>query len=346
MISQSLRHLLRSAATGSILLLSVAPADAGRMFSDQPSRPHIHAGTAPNWGYNQTCWQRFPPQPPCDGASCPTETGPFPGQTYPGPVYQPNEIYTPQSGLIIPDQNFSTLPSALMPSNSEGLRYAPGAATNSHPSASHYPSPTELTPYQGPPSQVPPIPDPSVTFPGPINDAPASVQELNAVPGPATPLPPLPAPPANGPPGSGQTSFAPQQLIMDPSGRLVIASSPGSSPQHSSQAGRYGSPARMAVPQQPEMMIQGMAKVPVKMSNAPLAASSNSNRYGRSPVPAVPTSQPAMMNSQAGPPVRAISQSRPISAGSRYGTARPTTPSLPEQRLEPLSSTPQATPYR
>ncbi len=346
MNSHYVRHLLRSAATGSILLLSMSPATAGRMFPNEPSRPHIHAGTAPNWGYNQTCWQRFPPLPPCEGAACHTDAAQFSNQYYPGPSYQPNEIYTPQSGLVIPGQSFSTLPSSLMPANSEGLRYAPGSATNPHPAGSAHPAPAELTPYQGPPSQVPPIPDPSLSFPGPINETPAPVQEFRAAPAPTSPLPPLPAPPVIVPPVPDQTSMAPQQLILDASGRLVIASSAGPSAQHGSQSGRYGSPSRIAVPQQPEMMIQGMARLPVQFANAPVSASPNSSRYGRSQVPAVPSSQPAMLESHQSLPVRAISQSRPVSASSRYGAARHAVPSLPEQRLEPLSSTPPASPYR
>lgn len=346
MNSQYVRYLLRSAAAGSILLLSVSPVTAGRMFPDEPSRPHIHAGTAPNWGYNQTCWQRFPPLPPCEGEACHADPGQFSGQAYPGQLYQPGEIYTPQSGLVIPGQSFSTLPSSLMPANSEGLRYAPGSVTNPNPASSAYPAPAELTPYQGPPSQVPPIPDPSLAFPGPINATPAPVQDFRAVPAPTSQLPPLPAPPVIVPPVPGQTSMAPQQLMLDASGRLVIASSASSSAQHGSQSGRYGSRSRIAVAQQPEMMIQGMARLPVQFANAPASAAPNASRYGRSQVPTVPSSQPAMMESHQGVPVRAISQSQPVSAGSRYGAARHAAPAIPEQRLEPLSSTPPASPYR
>ena len=329
-----IRHLLRSAATGSILLLSVTPAEAGRMFPDEPSRPHVHAGDMPNWGFNQTCWQRFPPLPPCSGNGSCYQNGMQGAVEY---SQQENaNIYTPQNSMMMPGQSFSTLPGTVSPSNVPGPRYSqepvysqPGILPNVPMQAS-----------EGPLITVPPVPS-SGPLPPPGSSYSEPLQQFQAIPSAPTPLPPLPAPPALMQPGAvpgipGQTSFAPQQLILSADGRLSVASSRGTQAIQGSPSARYGNRSQLILPQQPSVVAPPMAMPQMQFSNVSGSSvnSRPSSRYGQS------SSQE--LN------VQPVSQSRPVMQSSNYRTGTPDVrvQSAPQMNLEPLRATPRPALYR
>lgn len=329
-----LRHLLRSAATVSILSLSVAPASAGRMFPDEPSRPHVHAGSVPVWGFNQTCWQRFPPLPPCsESGSC------YQGAANGAVEYRQHEnadIDAPQSGLMVPQQSFSTLPGSVSPPNVRGLRYAQEPAYSQPGSL---PNTTMHAP-EGPLKTVPPLPG-SGPLPAPGSSFSEPLQQFRAIPSNPSPLPPLPAPPALMPPGAvpatpGQTSFAPQQLILGANGRLSVASSAAARAARGASSSRYENRSQLIFPQQPSAMTPQAAIPPMQFSSASVNSISTrtSSSYGQS------GSQQLNVSS--------VSQSRPAGPSSAYRTAAPDGPAQPASpmSLEPLRSTPRPAPYR
>ena len=330
-----IRHLLRSAATGSILLLSVSPASAGRMFPDEPSRPHVHAGSVPNWGFNQTCWQRFPPLPPCsENGSCYQDA--MHGAVEYG-QHETTNIYTPQPGLMIPGQSFSTLPESIPPSNFPGLRYSQ-EPVYSQPGT--LPNATTILPSEGPLTTVPPIPN-AGPLPTPSSSYSEPLQQFHAIPSSPAPLPPLPAPPALMPPAAvppvpGQSSYAPQQLILGADGRLSVASSGGSGTIQGSPSARYGNRSQLILPHQPPVMTPAVAMPTMQYSSASVSSanSRSSSRYGQ-------TSSQKLS-------VSPVSQSRPVDQSSSYRTGVVTVPAqpTPPMNLEPLRSTPRPAPYR
>ena len=100
------KRVLRTAAASSALLFAAGPAVAGVLCREQPSRPHVSAALAPNWGFSQTCWQRFPAVASCDsGVGCATDSS---GANQLN-LHQ-GMIYAPQSGLMLPDQSLYSSP--------------------------------------------------------------------------------------------------------------------------------------------------------------------------------------------------------------------------------------------
>lgn len=82
------RLFFRAAAGGSLVLAGSAVLLAGDRHHEQPTRPHISAADSPNWGYNQTCWSRFPAVPDCPGNSREFSPEGYGYQSYPSqPVY-------------------------------------------------------------------------------------------------------------------------------------------------------------------------------------------------------------------------------------------------------------------
>ena len=57
---RQLTQLFSFAAGGSLILLGSSAVLAGHRSHEQPTRPHMSAACSPNWGFNQTCWSRFP----------------------------------------------------------------------------------------------------------------------------------------------------------------------------------------------------------------------------------------------------------------------------------------------
>ena len=85
------------AASGSLIQTRSTAVLAGHRSYEQPTRPHISAACATNWGFNQTCWSRFPPMPGCLGAGC--DNIPEGYENLP-----PQQLlYTLQNSLVLPD---------------------------------------------------------------------------------------------------------------------------------------------------------------------------------------------------------------------------------------------------
>jgi hypothetical protein len=242
MESRNVKQLLQSAATGSFLLLSAAPLAAGHIFPDEPQRPHMTAGCLPNWGYNQTCWQRFPPVPPCDSASdCNNNFRPALPDSE-----QPGSIYTPPSGLLLPNQNLYQQPGSILPPSAGGSRYALPAQPDPHSKGSELFLPSSPVPstYGGslPPYQLMPQ-DPAAVVPGSSFNTPP-VPKLHPTPLPPSALPPLPSPPAGLSQPQGQTRFTPDRLMFTPDGRIVAG--PAATSNSPATSSRYG--GRQQVP--------------------------------------------------------------------------------------------------
>jgi hypothetical protein len=156
MESQHVKQILRSATAGSILMLSSGIALAGGHFD--PDRPQVPADCQPNWGYNQTCWRRFPAVPPCD--NCP--------QDYSSESALSGTIYSPQPGY------------GMAPGTTSGWSMPP----QSHPQ-NVFPSPSQGSAVQMPPVQTAP----------PANFTEPQQQHFPSSPGPVPGLPVQPAGP-------------------------------------------------------------------------------------------------------------------------------------------------------
>ncbi len=374
MDSQYLRHLLSSAATGSFLLLSASQALAGRLFPDEPSRPHVSAAGAENWGFNQTCWQRFPPIAPCDGgAGC----GINPGMAFPG--FEPSAAtYSPQPGMIVPNQYSPPMPSSSFPQGSGGMRYAPAPSMDSSFGNSRD---SQLVLPSSPGLQMP------QSFPTSDSTMPQGSPMPMPVPLPASALPPLPSPPTIVPAIPDQSSALPNRLMFDPDGRITAVpqhQSPIQQPSmHSvSTSSRYGQPMNVkpsvamplavmpsvAMPATPTQLPFQSALasngtsyrsngVPVQFANRTdnsTPASQTASRYGQSSQAAMSSTNLTKPIRQPGIPAQTISHSRPVSQppnGIRYGAGR-SSQSMPSGNqvpmsgnLEPLRSTPRV-PYQ
>lgn len=355
MESRNVRQILQSAATGSFLLLSASSLPAGHIFPEQPSRPHITAGCMPNWGFNQTCWQRFPPVPPCDGATgCNNNLSPM-SHDY----EQSGNIYTPQSGLVIPEQSIYSPPTSVLPPSANGTRYAVPSFPDSPPPGSQLILPNSVMPhvsadFTAPNQTVPQVP--SISVPGTSFQTPP-VRTFEAAPQAPSDLPPLPAPPVSSPQTQSQSSFVPHRLMFAPDGR--IAAAPAVAPLfHATSSSRYGrkslSMPAAIMEQQATLPIElpPQAGIPLHFANGANASAlppMASSRYGQ----ALPTSGPpaaaAAIETAKGAAVHSISQSRSTmnsQSSSRYGARRPANgrSSAPESAsqtiLVPLRSTP------
>ncbi len=181
------KQVLRSAAAGSAILLAVSPGTAGVLCPVEPSRPHVSAADSPNWGFNPTCWQKFPPVPSCDStvgcSSAPYGSG--------AQYTQQGMIYTPQSGLMVPEQSLMSQPVSVLPHSFGSQRYSGGNVT---------PSPAAVMP-----SQNLPAPEVRTFQPAPIT------------------LPPLPSPQLAVPVVPGQSSVLPNRLMFGANGRITAA---------------------------------------------------------------------------------------------------------------------------
>lgn len=321
MDAQKLRRLLRSAATGTVLLGLTVPATAGDICEKNDDRPVVQAGCLPNWGFHQTCWKRMPPVPPCTTGFCDgayLNGGMHSGMT--GEVWAPSDgttIYTPQSGVYVPGQPSNSAPISILPQSVQGRYSTPGngaVGNGTMPGMAVPGMPAIVPPALSPATPVPQVPDgivpPEAILP------PVAAPAIPAVPGPAPvpvqglplpqpipggELPPLPAPP-NGVPGvPGQTLYRPHQQILGADGRPVVTRNgvvlPGA--DASSRYGRAGHSMPISAAQAPAAPVSSQNSVPVRFASQP-GAPNASNRYGK----AAPTTQAAPVVRQQAPAAR------------------------------------------
>jgi hypothetical protein len=279
---RQLTQLLGFAAKGSLILLGSTAVLAGDRPHEQPTRPHQSAACAPNWGFNQTCWSRFPPVqgcPPSGYESMPSGYDNHPSQQL---------LYTPQNSLLLPDSQivspvygYSQSPISVLP-NSAPQAEIGGMPTL--PSANGFPQSVAPTQQFGS-RQFAPIRDPSFIPGAPAPDTTSALPPL--------PSPPLPAPAA---PAPGQSMFQPN-MIMGPNRQMIVRPVSGSQPMIQT-GGRYGNTGRPAVP--------ATASVSGRSYTSALAANA----------------QLMSMQGQTVPAVNLASRSRATSSpGSRYGNA-------------------------
>ena len=174
--------LCGTAGIGALVLLESAIGLAGDRPHEQPTRPHISAACLQNWGYNRTCWSRFPEVPGCPGP------GMGCGQSYSAGGYeydlslqqQPLQhqsqqqqqmmMHTPQ--LASPDRSFPDSPISVYPkasptdSDDKAAAPAKDAQQDSDPNALPSTPVPGAAPTPGAPLSLPPLPEPPVTAPG------------------------------------------------------------------------------------------------------------------------------------------------------------------------------------
>ncbi len=160
--------VFRSAAAGSLLVISTGLACGGHLFRHDPDRPVVSPACHPAWGYHQTCWRRFAPVPPCDGCGS-HDSGNFSDQG------TQSSLYVPQPGVIVPQyiQPTQSLPLSVLPG-----QHAGNSSMGSVPSV----APSTISPS----ATVPPLP------PEPGMSAPSILQPQSVQPVPGN-LPPLPS---------------------------------------------------------------------------------------------------------------------------------------------------------
>ena len=325
MDAQKLRRLLRSAATGTVLLGLTVPATAGDICEKNDDRPTVQAGCLPNWGFHQTCWKRMPPVPPCTTGFC--DGSYLSGQMQPGmtgEVWTQSDgatIYTPQSGVYVPGQSLSSAPISVLPQSVQGRYSAPATGSlnsGSTPGMTVPGMPAMAPPALSPVTPVPQVPEgivapeailPPVAVPGGQvipGPAPVPVQGLPLPqPLPSGDLPPLPAPPNGVPAVPGQTLYRSHQQILGADGRPVMVRNridlPGAAT--SSRYGRAGHSLPVLPAQiQTAPVSAPNGGIPARFASQPSSANSP-NRYSAAPV----TSQPVPVPRQT-PTVRRSSR--------------------------------------
>ncbi len=312
MDAQKLRLLLRTAATGTVLLGLTVPATAGDICEKDDDRPVVQAGCLPNWGFNQTCWKRMPPVPPCTTGFC--DGAYLNGGMHSGmsnEVWSQSDgstIYTPQSGVYVPGQSLSSAPISILPQSVQGRYSAPGNGAMGSGTM-----PAIVPPVLSPATPVPQVPDgivpPEAILPGAApaipalpGPAPVPVQGLPLPqPIPGGELPPLPAPPNGVPAVPGQTLYRSHQPIYGADGRPVVSRNNVIVPSAGASAryGRAGHSMPISAAQTPAIPVSSPNSAPVRFASQP-GSSNASNRYGSS-APATPS---APVPRQQTPPVR------------------------------------------
>ena len=303
MDAQKLRRLLRTAATGPVLLGLTVPVTAGDIC-EKDDRPTIPAACQPNWGFHQTCWKRMPPVPPCTTGFCDgsyLQSTVDPGMT--GEVWTQGDgstLYTPHSGVYMPGHSSGSSPISILPQSVTGRYAAPSTGMSGAPTPG---MPSIMAPALSPVTPVPQIPDGVVPPEAILSPVTPSIPQA-----PGTTPQPLPAPQAIPqselpplPPLPGQAFYRPAQQILGADGRPVAARNnvmmPGTS---SSRYGRAGhsfntGPAMNTVPAS-----ASASGVPVRLVSQP----AQKGRYGQSSAaPAQPNTAP---------------QTAPVRRASRY----------------------------
>jgi len=178
--------LCGTAAMSSLVLMGSAIGMAGNRPHEQPTRQHMSAAFSQNWGFNRTCWTRFPEVPGCPGSGL----GCSPSYSPDGYEYDPSQqqqqpqmMYSPEYGtmlheqqLVSPDRSFPNSPISVYPKaspadsdeKSEDKTAAPtsGAQQDSDPNALPSTPAQGLAPTPGAQLALPPLPEPPVTAPG------------------------------------------------------------------------------------------------------------------------------------------------------------------------------------
>jgi hypothetical protein len=287
------------------LMMSVDAKDL-RCFRDEPSRPHVSAACAPNWGYHPTCWQRFPPVEPCPTPDCQVSGMPDSWSSMPqedSGLYVPqNQIYsgTPPTGVWQPDETFSVPSGHVGPSQfpmQPGRYPVPGSAPASPTIPPNYGQNPEMIAPRPVPGASDGFESPPVSMP-PVPATPHVIPQL-----PSSELPPLPAPPEPMPSTLDQARYFPNGLII-PDGVNMGSSSPV-------MALGSAAPANAARPAVLPTSVRYGASSPVILPTAggvsvsPGAAGTGVSRYG------VPASAASLTQPVRGS-VRYASQSRPV----------------------------------
>lgn len=202
---RQMAQLFRLAATSSLILLGSTVVLAGDRPHEQPTRPHISAACSPNWGFNQTCWSRFPAVPPCQNSGSDSTSNGY--ENYPSQQMS----YTPQntqmydgSQFVSPMYGTQQRPISVFPESSSPESNAPsgGMSTPSADGTLNLPAQRQFGPMQSP--AIPP-------HQGQYS------QPASPVPAPPGGLPPLPTPPMSAP---GQSSWQPN-MNFDPNQQQV-----------------------------------------------------------------------------------------------------------------------------
>ncbi|MCX7400742.1 MAG: hypothetical protein NT138_23950 [Planctomycetales bacterium] len=341
MRSRTIKQLFAAASVGSIILVSAMPVNAGRMFKDEPSRPHTFAGCQPAWGYNQTCWQRFPALPPCDS------NGNCYGQPSDGATSYDHSgsVYAPQHHEAVVDPSFSGVPQTQPGPNSHQM-FVPNHGTAN--------SSTELrngTPMGNPTIQAPlhqySSPPQTQTLDSLVPSVDQPSQQVPPAPSGSLALPPLPAPPDAIPATPGQTRFQPQyeQLMPGPDGRLNTSTAMNRNQGYSSGASRYGQINRPVSSQQiPTPSMPRRTGPPVQFADAVTSLGNQQNHRSTHTVGTADRPASSRNNNPSGTLARPVSQSHNMlpANSSRYGVTRPAADvsTAPAIVVEPLRKTP------
>ncbi len=334
---RELKQLLSTAATGSLILLGTGALLAGDRCHEQPSRPHLSAACAPNWGFNQTCWRRFPPVPDCPGTGCDLTQ-----ESYGSPLPQ-QQIYTQENSLLLPSSQIVTPEYGSVQSPLSGFRYSMpgasgGAATgmpplpslgNSAPSSTMQPQFSTTEPLNGPPA-------PNMgNFPPTYVPGSGSPIALPPLPAPMTPVPQVPMPDQSSLQRSYRSSGSEQPLTG-------LAQSSSNNGQMTSRYGVPGQSGGVGAPGSP--LTNALITNATSMGSMPIVElprrpvqnlSSTGGRYGNvsrsQQVPAPNVTVPGIGQ----PPMTFASQSRIMtsqpksSASYRSGAAMPQVPATP-----------------
>lgn len=310
MDAQKLRRLLRTAATGTVLLGLTVPVTAGDIC-EKGDRLTIPAACQPNWGFHQTCWKRMPPVPPCTTGFCDgsyLQSTVDPGMT--GEVWTQGDgsaLYTPHAGVYVPNQATGSSPLSILPQSVTGRYAAPSTGMSGAPAPG---MPSIMAPALSPVTPVPQVPEgvvppeaivPPATAPVPQfqGTTPQPLPAPQAIP--QSELPPLPPLPNALPPLPGEAFYRPAQQILGADGRPVTARNnavmPGTS---SSRYGRAGHSMNATSTANIVPAGSPVTGVPVRLVSQP----AQKGRYGQ------PSSAPA----QSAP----APQSAPVRRASRY----------------------------
>lgn len=342
MMSRTIKQLFAAAFVGSLVLVSAIPVNAGRMFKDEPSRPHTFAGCQPAWGYNQTCWRRFPALPPCDSQ------GDCYGQSYGLATSHEHSssVYAPQHSSTVIDPSFSAVPHSLVPSPDSSQMVVPndGAVNFSTELRSGSPmtNPTSQAPlhqYSAPPQTQ------SLDSLAPSGEQPSP--QVPPVPMGTLALPPLPAPPEAVPAAPGQTRFQPQyeQLMIAADGRLTTAAAMNPNQGYRSGVTRYGQIDRpVASWQTPTPAMPRRTGPPAHFADAVTRPGTEQNQRYTQPVGTASRPANSTNNYPSGTLASRVSQSHNTlpATSARYGVNRPapSVPIAPAIVVEPLRKTP------
>ena len=332
MDARQLSRIIGFAAKGSLILLGSTAVLAGHRSFEQPTRPHMSAACSPNWGFNQTCWSRFPPVPGCPGSGC--DSMPHGYENHPQQL-----LYTPQNSLLLPD-------SQIVPPAYSNSQAPVSVFSNSAPQAGFggmpaIPAPNGFPQSVTQPQQFAPSSDPSIPDARSIPGSP--------VPGASFTLPPLPAPPL---PAPGQSSLQPN-LIMGPNRQMIAR--PVSALTAPFQTGsRYGNVGRSVLPATSAAPVSS-----VSFTNAPVAntrsmpkTSSAGGRYGNARLIQQSTAAPQIFAFPYSPALSSVPQGMaqvpvtlatqglvlPGAAASRSyrsGSAMPQIPGVPGPQFQP-----------